>query len=122
MYTLLWSCPIEIYHMLIEHALELLLVVNQEGIETFATHATQKPSTDGTCSWGSISVLSNLMLVTAATRAKHDPNLQSGHLCFCYPTGILLPNELLGSTWTPYIGSTAQKEVHLVCLKLRRIV
>jgi hypothetical protein len=54
MYTLLWSCPIEICHMLIEHALELLLVVNQEGIETFATHATQKPSTDGTCSWGSI--------------------------------------------------------------------
>ncbi len=47
---------------------------------------------------------------------------ESDHLCFCYLIGILLPNELLGSTWTHYVGSTAQKEVHLVCLRLRRIV
>jgi hypothetical protein len=54
MNTLMWSCPIEVRPILIEHALELLLVEDQEGIETFATNAAEKPFTDGIRSWGLI--------------------------------------------------------------------
>lgn len=43
--TLMWPYPIEVRHTLIEPALELLLLENQEGIETFATNAVQKPFT-----------------------------------------------------------------------------
>ena len=42
---MMWLYPIEVRHTLIEPALELLLLENQEGIETFATNAVQKPFT-----------------------------------------------------------------------------
>ena len=43
--TLMWPYPIEVRHTFIEPTLELLLLENQEGIETFATNAVQKPFT-----------------------------------------------------------------------------
>ncbi len=52
--ALMWSCPIEVRHILIEHALELLLVEDQEVIEAFSTHAAEKPFTDCICTWGLI--------------------------------------------------------------------
>jgi hypothetical protein len=52
--ALMGSCPIEGGHILIEHALELLLVEDQEVIQPFATNAAEKPFTDGVRSWGLI--------------------------------------------------------------------
>jgi hypothetical protein len=52
--ALMWSCPIEVRHIPIEHALELLLVEDQEVIQAFATNAAEKPFTDCVRSWGLI--------------------------------------------------------------------
>jgi hypothetical protein len=52
--ALMWSCLIGVRHIPIEHALELLLVEDQEVIEAFATNAAQKPFADSVRSWGLI--------------------------------------------------------------------
>jgi hypothetical protein len=49
---LMWSCPIEVRHILIERTLQLLLVEDQEVIQAFATNAAEKPFTDGIRSRG----------------------------------------------------------------------
>jgi hypothetical protein len=49
--ALMWSCPIEVGHILIEHTLELFLVEDQEVIEAFTTHTAEKAFTDGIGSW-----------------------------------------------------------------------
>jgi hypothetical protein len=41
--ALMWSCPIEVRHILIEHLLEMLLMEDQEVIQTFATNAAENP-------------------------------------------------------------------------------
>ncbi len=52
--ALMWSCPIKVCHIPIEHALELLLVEDEQVIEAFATNAAEKPFTDCVRSWGLI--------------------------------------------------------------------
>ena len=48
----MWSCPMKVRHIPIEHALELLLVEDEQVIEAFATNAAEKPFTDCIRSWG----------------------------------------------------------------------
>ena len=49
--ALMWSCPIEVCYIPIDHALKLLLTEDQEVIEAFATNAAEKPLTDCVRSW-----------------------------------------------------------------------
>ena len=43
---------VEVHHICVEHALELLLLQDEQVIETLSTYATQKPFTDGIGPWG----------------------------------------------------------------------
>ncbi len=46
------SCPVEVPHILIQNALELLLLKDQQMVEAFLPHAPQKAFADGVGSWG----------------------------------------------------------------------
>src|SRR5215467_28000 len=45
--ALMGSCLVEVGHIRIEHALELLLLQDQQMVETFLPYAPQEPFTDG---------------------------------------------------------------------------
>src|SRR6266699_3834874 len=49
---LMGSCLVEVDHIAIEHALELLLLQDQQMVETFLPYAPQEPFTQGVGSWG----------------------------------------------------------------------
>ncbi len=50
--ALMWPCLVEIGHIGIEHALELLLVEDEEMVQAFLPHISQKAFTDSIGSWG----------------------------------------------------------------------
>ena len=52
MYPLMGSCLVEVDHIRIEHALELLLMQDQQVIEAFLPHAPQEAFADRIGSWG----------------------------------------------------------------------
>ena len=65
--TLMRSCPVEVHHILIEHALELPLVKDQEVVKTFLAHTSQEAFTDRVSSWRMIRRSENLDV----TRGRH---------------------------------------------------
>jgi hypothetical protein len=50
--ALMRPCVVEVGHIRMEHALELLLLQDQQMVETFLPYAPQEPFTDGIRSWG----------------------------------------------------------------------
>lgn len=66
---------IEVGHIGLEDAGELLRVQNEQVIETFTTPTAQKASTVGVGAWNG--VFSTSMFELLATRAKRGPNLAS---------------------------------------------
>ena len=46
------SCPIEVCHILIEHALELLLLQDEQVVQAFLPYTPHELLTDGIRSWG----------------------------------------------------------------------
>ena len=47
----LWPGSIEVLHIGMKDAVQLLLLQDEQVIETFATHTAQKPFTDGIGAW-----------------------------------------------------------------------
>ena len=74
---LMGSCLVEVDYIRIEHTLELLLMQDEQMIEAFLTNTSQEAFTDGIGSGSVNGILSSLMPLVLATRAKHDPNLES---------------------------------------------
>ena len=69
---------IEVYNICLEEALELLLLQNQEMIQTFSSHTSQKAFANGIrAARVRYGVRSTLMPLVNATRAKCCPNLRS---------------------------------------------
>src|SRR5260370_11514296 len=54
------SCPIEVRHILIEHALELLLMEDLQMVKAFLPHTPHKAFADGVRSWRVIRRFENL--------------------------------------------------------------
>ena len=61
------SCSIEVCHILIEHALKLLLVEDQQMVKAFLPHTPQKAFADGVCAWRVIRYFEGLN----GTRCRH---------------------------------------------------
>jgi hypothetical protein len=75
---LMRSGSIEVVYISIEYPLELLLMQDEQVIETLASHTPQKAFTDSIRLWGMIrGVLRISMLLVFATRSKFTPNLPS---------------------------------------------
>ena len=65
--TLMRSCPVEVRHIRIEHALELLLVENEQVIKAFLPHTPQKAFANRIGSGSVIRCFKNL----DGTRGRH---------------------------------------------------
>src|SRR5258708_621592 len=61
------SCPIKVCHILIEHALELLLAEDQHMVKAFLSHTPQEAFADRIGSWRMIGSFKNLN----GTRCSH---------------------------------------------------
>jgi hypothetical protein len=83
---LMWSCLIEVDHIGIEHALELLLLKDQQVIETFLPYAPQEAFADGISAW-------------RMNRRSEDPyRARFRHTSKARPKfAIVIPNQILGS-------------------------
>jgi hypothetical protein len=68
---------IEIFDIGMQDTIQLLLLEDEQVIKTLSSHAAQKPFADCIGSWRMGGVMSILMPLVAATRAKRDPNLPS---------------------------------------------
>jgi len=51
LHPLVWPCLVEVDHIGMEHALKLLLLQDEQVVQTFLTNATQETLTDGIGSW-----------------------------------------------------------------------
>ena len=71
------SSVIKVEDIVLEKAEELLFMQDQEVIQAFSSHASQKAFTDSICSWRTIRRFQYLDAARAATRAKLGPNLRS---------------------------------------------
>ena len=79
------SCLVEVAHIGIEHALELLLLQDQQVVQAFLPHTPQKSLTDGIGSWGMIGRFEDLN----AARCGHVGETGAKF-------GIIIPNQVLG--------------------------
>ncbi len=77
---------IEVKHIRVEHSLKLLLLEDEQVIETFATHTPQKALTDGIGSWSVIRCFENL----DATRVCNPSEARS-------KLAIIIPDEVFRS-------------------------
>jgi hypothetical protein len=81
---LMWSRPIEVCHILIEHALELLLMEDQQMVKAFLPHTPHKAFADGVRAWRVIRRFENL-----------------NGTCCCHPSeagpkfAIIITNQIL---------------------------
>jgi hypothetical protein len=57
---LMRSCPLEVCYILIEHALELLLMEDQQMVKAFSPHTPHKAFADSIRSWPVIGRFENL--------------------------------------------------------------
>src|SRR5258708_12916951 len=69
----MWSCPIEVSHILIEHALELLLVEDQQVVKAFLPHTPQEAFADRIGSWSVIGCFENLNHTRCSHTSKARP-------------------------------------------------
>ncbi len=64
------SCLVEVAHIGMEHALELLLLKNQQMVQAFLSDAPQKAFADGIGSWGMNRRFENLTRGRHASKAR----------------------------------------------------
>src|SRR5215467_12182627 len=88
--ALMGSCLVEVGHIRIEHALELLLLKDQQVVQTFLPHTPQEALADGIGSGSVIRSFENL----DATRRRHTSKARSEF-------AIVIPNQVL---WRLSIG------------------
>jgi hypothetical protein len=73
-------------HVCVEHAVELFLMQDEQMIEAFTPHASQKPFTDGIGSWGVIRYCENLDVTCVCEPCEAYPKL-----------AIMITNKVLRS-------------------------
>jgi hypothetical protein len=73
--TSMWSGPIEVLDIGIEHPLELLLMKDEQVIETLTSYTPQKALTDGIRSWGLIRCFENLDITRICNTGEVHPKL-----------------------------------------------
>ncbi len=71
--ALMWSCPVEVCYILIEHALKLLLMEDQQVVKACLSHTPQEAFADRTGSWSVIGRFENLK----STRRSHTRETRS---------------------------------------------
>jgi len=71
------SCLVEVAYIGIEHALELLLVEDQQMVQTFMSDTSQEALADRISLWCMNRVLRTSIALVVATRAEQDPNVLS---------------------------------------------
>ena len=79
------SCLVEVDHIRVEHALELLLMQNQQVVQAFLPHAPQKTLADGIGSWGMNRRFEDLDRARFRHTSKARPKLP-----------VVITNEILG--------------------------
>ena len=79
------SCLIKVLHIVLEKAVELLLIQDEEVIQAFSPHASQKTFTDGICLRGPIRGLKHF----DATGCRHSCKTRSEFT-------IIVPNQVFG--------------------------
>src|SRR5437764_9397887 len=67
--------PVEVVYVCIEDALELLLLQDEQMIETFAAHTAQKAFTDRIGAWRAIRCFQNLDAAGGGHASKARPKL-----------------------------------------------
>jgi hypothetical protein len=82
---LMWSCPIEVHHVLIEHALELLLAEDQQVVQAFLSDAPQIPFANRIGSWCMIRCFENLNRTCCRYTSEEGPKC-----------AIVISNKILG--------------------------
>jgi hypothetical protein len=104
--ALMWSCLVEVRHIGIEDAVELLLMEDEQMIEALTPHTTQEPLTDGIGAWGVIGGFENL----DATRLG---NPREGHpkLAFIIKDEVLRSDTKSGCFPNRYVPSTHRWEI-----------
>ena len=80
----MWSRPVEVRHILIEHALELLLVEDQQMVKAFLSHTPQEAFADRIGSWCMIGRFENLDSTRCRYPSKARPKF-----------GIVITNQIL---------------------------
>jgi hypothetical protein len=78
------SGQVEVCHIHIEHALERLLMEDQQMVKTFLSHTPQKAFADRICSWRVIRCFKNLN----GTRGRHPSETGAKFT-------IIITNEIL---------------------------
>jgi hypothetical protein len=80
------SGSIKVAHIGVEYSVELLLMQDEQMVETLAPHTSEKPFTDGICSWGLIGYFENLNSTYVHNTGEVHPEL-----------AIVITNEILRS-------------------------
>ncbi len=79
----MWPSVIEVQDIGLEHPMELFLLQDQEMIQAFAPHASQKAFTDDICSWRPV------------RRSKHVDTTCCCHSCKILPEcAIIIPDQI----------------------------
>ena len=73
--ALIWSCLVEVRHVGVEDALELLLMEDQQMIEALTPHTAQEPLTDGIGAWGVIGGFEHLDATRFSNPIEGHPKL-----------------------------------------------
>ena len=82
---LMWSCSVEVHHVLIEHALELLLAEDQQVVQAFLSDAPHIAFADGIGSWCMIRGFENLDRTCCRYTSEEGPKF-----------AIVISNKILG--------------------------
>ena len=96
---LMRPCLVEVDHISVEHAMELLLMQNQQVIQAFLPHTTLEAVADGVGSWRVIGGFEQL----DATGRRHMSEARPKF-------GIVIPNQVLGRM--PIRGGFSQLLCH----------
>jgi hypothetical protein len=91
---LMRSCPVEVHHILIEHALELPLAEDQQMVKTFLSHTPQEAFADRIGSWCMRGRFENL----DGTRGRH-PSKARPKFASVITNQILRCLPIRGSFW-----------------------
>src|SRR5215831_13846454 len=78
------SCLVEVVHIHLEHAVELLLMQDEKMIETLTPYTAKEPLTDGIRAWGVIRSFKNLNVTRLRNPSEAHPKL-----------AVVITNEVL---------------------------
>jgi hypothetical protein len=73
--ALMWSCLVEVRHIGIQDAVELLLMEDEQLIEARTLHTAQEPLTDGIGAWGVIGGFEHLDATRFGNPCEGHPKL-----------------------------------------------